>query len=161
MAKTETIRRIPRRTIRGIRRSIFMGKRAQTTPIAQVRMGTAGWHGRGKEARSSYAADALMENRNGFLVDGDTRFFEEAPERIGCLEMPARKQKGRTKRITLGGDKWINEAKFVNACRKIKITPRAGVKEKAGAGLVEERTLQHIGYWISHTIRKRVEEIFG
>lgn len=117
--------------------------------------------GKGKEARLSYAGNALMENRNGLVVDGDLRIFEEDPERIGCLEMLARKQKGRTKRITLGGDKWFDEAKFVKACRKMKITPHVTVKEKAGSGLVDERTLRHIGYWISQTIRKRVEEIFG
>ena len=117
--------------------------------------------GKGKEARLSYAGNALMENRNGLVVDGDLRIFEEDPERIGCLEMLARKQKGRAKRITLGGDKWFDEAKFVKACRKMKITPHVAVKEKAGSGLVDERTLRYIGYWISQTIRKRVEEIFG
>jgi transposase len=117
--------------------------------------------GKGKEARLSYAANVLMENRNGLVVDGDLRIFEEDPERKGVLEMLSRMQKGRSKRITVGGDKWFDEGKFIQSCRKLKTTPHVSVKEKAGSALMDERTLRHIGYWISQTIRKRVEEIFG
>jgi hypothetical protein len=41
------------------------------------------------------------------------------------------------------------------------VTPHVAVKEKAGSGLVDGRTLRHSGNIISQRIRKRIEEIFG
>jgi transposase len=117
--------------------------------------------GKGKESRLSFSGNVLMENRHGLVVDGDLRITEKDPERTGIIEMVERKQKGRTKQITVGGDKLFDEAKFIQRCRKVHATPHVAVKEKAGSGLVDERTLRHMGYWISQAIRKRVEEIFG
>ena len=65
--------------------------------------------GKGKEARLCYAGNVLMENRHGLVVDGDLRIAEEDPERKGARDMVERKQKGKSRRITLGGDKWFDE----------------------------------------------------
>jgi hypothetical protein len=40
------------------------------------------------------------------------------------------------------------------------VTPHVAVKEKAGSGLVDGRTLRHSVYIISQRIWKRIEEIF-
>jgi transposase len=117
--------------------------------------------GKGKESRLAYTGTVLMENRNGLVLDGDLRITEGDPERAGAMEMVKRKQKGRKQRIAVGGDKWFDEGKFVRGLRDSRATPHAAVKEKVGSGLIDERTLRHMGYWISQRIRKRVEEIFG
>ena len=102
-----------------------------------------------------------MEHRHGIAVDGDLRIAENNAERNGCLEMLRRKQEGRSKGITVGGDKWFDEAKFIRECRALNIVPHIAVKDQRGSKLVDGRTTRHKGYRVSLIIRKRIEEIFG
>lgn len=117
--------------------------------------------GKGMQAKLSYMGNALMEHRHGIVVDGDLRIAENNAERNGCLEMLLRKQEGRAGRITVGGDKWFDEAKFIRACRARRIVPHVAVKDQRGSKLVDGRTTRHEGYRVSLIIRKRIEEIFG
>jgi transposase len=117
--------------------------------------------GKGKEARLGYTGVVLMENRNGLVVEAELRIAEADPEREGTIGLLKKWQNGRKQRITAGGDKWFDEADFIRECRKIWVTPHVAVKEKAGSGLVDGRTLRHSGYIISQRIRKRIEEVFG
>jgi len=117
--------------------------------------------GKGMQAKLSYLGNAMMEHRNGIVVDGDLRIAENNAERSGCLEMLQRKQEGRSAGITVGGDKWFDEAKFIRACRSLKIVPHIAVKDQRGSKLVDGRTTRHKGYRVSLIIRKRIEEIFG
>lgn len=112
--------------------------------------------GNGKEAKLSFSAHALMENRNGLLVD---LLFDAATgiaERENALVMLA---KHAPPGSTVGGDKGYNQRAFVDGCRKLGITPHVAEKVKHNA--IDRRTTRHPGYSISSRIRKRVEEIFG
>jgi transposase len=117
--------------------------------------------GKGMQAKLSYVGNAMMEHRNGIAVDGDLRIAENNAERNGCLEMLRRKQAGRTRGITVGGDKWFDEAKFIRKCRAMQIVPHIAVKDQRGSKLVDGRTTRHKGYRTSLVFRKRIEEIFG
>jgi transposase len=117
--------------------------------------------GKGKEAKLSYCLNALMENKNGLLVD-----FRVAPatgmaERETALTMLDESLPG-SKLITLGADKGYDTWKFVNLCRMRKVTPHVAQNTgRKGGSAIDGRTTRHPGYSVSQRIRKRVEEIFG
>jgi hypothetical protein len=111
------------------------------------------------ETRSNL--NALMENKNGLLVD-----FRVAPatgmaERETALTMLDESLPG-SKLITLGADKGYDTWKFVNLCRMRKVTPHVAQNTgRKGGSAIDGRTTRHPGYSVSQRIRKRVEEIFG
>jgi transposase len=117
--------------------------------------------GKGKEARLSYSAHALMENRNGLVVDLQVDVADGYAERRNALEMLDNNLPGE-RRITLGGDKGYDTRDFVADCRARNVTPHVAqnITEQRGS-MIDARTTQHIGYVISQRVRKRVEEIFG
>jgi transposase len=112
---------------------------------------------KGQQARLCYMGHALMENRNGLVVDACVTHANGTAERTAAIEMighiPGRH------RITIGADKGYDCADFVNSCRDLKATAHVARKEK-GSG-IDGRTTRHEGYGISLRIRKRVEEVFG
>lgn len=117
--------------------------------------------GKGKEAKLSYSAHALMENRNGLLVDIRIDQADGVAERYNAISMAEDTLPGTT-RITLGADKAYDDAAFVAACRTRRITPHVAQDvDGAGGSAIDARTTRHPGYAVSQWIRKRVEEIFG
>jgi transposase len=117
--------------------------------------------GKGKEAKLSYSQHALMENRNGLLIDLRIAEANGTAERDLALEMVGDRLPG-TKRITLGGDKGYDTKDFVEECGWRGVTPHVAqnITEQRGSA-IDGRTTRHPGYSISQRIRKRVEEIFG
>lgn len=117
--------------------------------------------GRGKEAKLSYSQHALMENRNGLLVDLRIAEADGIAERQVALEM-IEQRLPRTTRITVGGDKGFDTRDFVEVCRWLGATPHVSqnITERRDSN-IDARTTRHPGYEISQRIRKRVEEIFG
>jgi len=116
--------------------------------------------GKGKEAKLSYSAHALMENRNGLLVDFRVDTADGRAEWRNAQAMLARASPG--KRLTVGGDKGYDDRKFVAECRKLGVTPHVAQNvNRNGGSAIDERTTRFVGYAISQRIRKRVEEIFG
>ena len=117
--------------------------------------------GKGKEAKLSFSQHALMENRNGLLVDLRIDEANGTVERTVGLEMLADVVDG-IRDVTLGGDKNYDTVDFVNACRNMNVTPHVAqnITDRLGSS-IDERTTRHPGYSISQRIRKRVEEIFG
>jgi transposase len=117
--------------------------------------------GRGKEAKLSYSAHALMENRNGLLVDLLVMPATGTAEREAALEMIDRSLPGQ-RRITLGADKGYDTAAFVAGCRERNVTPHVARNDgRKGGSAIDGRTSNGEGYQVSQRIRKRVEEIFG
>ena len=114
--------------------------------------------GNGKEAKLSYSAHALMDNRNGLLVGFELDTADGYAERRAALEMVDTFLPGK-RRITLGADKGYDTRDFVAACRERNITPH--VASKARDSALDARTTKRSGYAVSQRIRKRVEEIFG
>ncbi len=117
--------------------------------------------GKGKEAKLSYSQDALMENRNGLLVDIQIAPATGTAERDTAIKMIDEYLPG-VARITLAGDKGYDTRGFVENCRERNITPHVAKNEGLRrSSAIDGRTTRHPGYPISQVIRKRVEEIFG
>ena len=113
--------------------------------------------GLGREAKLSYAAHVLMENRHGLVVDTcvtPADGFAEVDAALVMLEaLP------RHPHLTVGGDKAYDQARFVDECRHLGVTPHVAQKTRQSA--IDARTTRHAGYAVSQRRRKRVEEIFG
>ena len=116
--------------------------------------------GNGQPAKLSFGAHALMENRNGLLVDlaiTDATLFE--PKAITPLL--DRRRLGRRGLSTLGADKGYHNKAFVSLLRDRNIAPHiARIENRTTPGL-DARTTRHAGYAVSQRKRKRIEEIFG
>lgn len=117
--------------------------------------------GNNQPAKLSYLANALMENRNGLLVDLRVDPATGHGERVGALAM-LDEHVPDSPGVTLGADAGYDTADFVAACRERGITPHvAQTRDERRRSAVDGRTVRHAGYEISQRIRKRVEEIFG
>jgi transposase len=114
--------------------------------------------GEGKEARLCYMGHALMENRNGLVVEACLTHADGHSERNAALAM-IEPRADRPVRITLGADKGYDAEDFVNELRSMNVTPHVAAKAKGSA--IDGRTTRHAGYAISQRIRKRIEEPFG
>lgn len=116
----------------------------------------------GKEAKLCFDAHALMENRNGLLVDLMVTTATGTSEEEAAEMMLKRQARKGIKPKTLGADKGYDTAGFVKMLRNREITPHVAANhERTGGSAIDGRTIRHEGYGISQRIRKRVEEIFG
>lgn len=113
--------------------------------------------GKGKESKLCFMGHALMENRNGLVVDSRLTLATGTAEREAALEMV--EDLPGTHRVTVGGDKGYDTSAFVNGLRQRRATPHVARKAKGTA--IDHRTTRHVGYQTSQRVRKRVEEIFG
>jgi transposase len=117
--------------------------------------------GKGKEAKLSFSANALMENRNGLLVDVRIEEATHIAETYAAIAM-AEKSLAGSGRITMAGDKAYDDQAFIDACRSRNITPHVAQNTaRSGGSRIDARTTRHPGYDISQRKRKLVEEIFG
>jgi transposase len=115
--------------------------------------------GKGKESRLSYMGHALMENRNGLVVDTRLTSATGTAEREAGAAMVSMVA-GR-KRLTLAGDKGYDTEEFVTTLRTLKVTPHVAQNNTRRRSAIDGRTVRHPGYQVSQRARKRVEEIFG
>ena len=118
--------------------------------------------GPGKEAKLSYLGHAVMENRNGLLVDVAVTTATGTAE---CAVVPtllrALTERGFHPR-TLGIDKGYDTRELVAQVRAQGVTPHVAQNSTPHRrSAIDGRTTRHPGYAISQRIRKRVEEIFG
>lgn len=114
--------------------------------------------GPGKEAKLCFMGHALMENRNGLVVDACLTQANGHAEREAALAL-IEPHADRPGRITLGGDKNYDAEDFVNELRSMNVTPHVAAKRTGSA--LDGRTTRHAGYAMSQRIRKRIEEVFG
>src|SRR5262250_729305 len=116
--------------------------------------------GSGKEAKLSYNANLLVENRNGLIVNAEVFQANGTAERDAALVML--EQIPGTKPLTVGGDKGFDTFGFVAECRNLRVTPHVAQNEKRrGGSAIDGRTTRHLGYARSQRKRKRIEECFG
>ncbi|HEX3882207.1 MAG TPA: IS5 family transposase [Stellaceae bacterium] len=127
--------------------------RSMTDPDARLAR-----KGAGREAKLCFMGHALMENRNGLIVDACLTRADGHAERIAALHM-IEPRADRPERLTLGADKGYDAADFVNELRAMNVVPHVAAKARGSA--VDGRTTRHPGYAISQVIRKRIEEAFG
>ena len=116
--------------------------------------------GPGKEAKLCFMGYALMENRNGLLVDACLTQADGHAERIAALHM-IEPRADRPQAITLGADKAYDAEDFVNELRSMKATPHVAQNTNGRSSAIDGRTTRHAGYAVSQRIRKRIEEAFG
>lgn len=129
---------------------------SKTDPEAQLAR-----KGSGQEAKLCFSGHALMENRNGLLVDFQIAEANGRAEREAVLAMLDDESRGNAP-TTLGADKGYDTKDFVAACRERGVTPHVTKNEHARrSSAIDARTTRHPGYGISQTIRRRVEQIFG
>jgi transposase len=115
---------------------------------------------KGKEAKMSYLGHALMENRNGIIIDGAISHATGTAEREEAVELVA--EVAGNKRITVGGDKGYDTKDFVEEMRGLEVTPHVSQNvSRKGGSAIDGRTTRHAGYAVSLCIRKRIEEAFG
>ena len=112
---------------------------------------------KGQQAKLCYLGHALMENRNGLVVDTRVSLANGTAERKAAIEM-VENVPGKH-RITLGADKGYDSTDFVERMRFLNAT--AHVAQNGRGSAIDGRTTRHEGYNVSLKIRKRVEEIFG
>jgi len=115
--------------------------------------------GAGKEAKLSFAQHALMENRNGLLVDLLVTPAGGKAEREAALQMLDEHLPGKSP-ITLAADRGYHTRDFIAQCRARNVTPHVAMVGHHKPA-IDARTTRHPGYAVSQRIRKRVEEIFG
>ena len=116
--------------------------------------------GNGQPAKLSFGAHALMENRNGLLVDlaiTDSTLAEPK----AAAPLVDRRRRHRQKMSTLGADKGYHTKGFVALLRGRHVAPHIARIEKRTTPGLDGRTTRHGGYAVSQRKRKRVEEIFG
>jgi transposase len=116
--------------------------------------------GPGKEAKLCFMGHALMENRNGLVVDACLTEANGHAERIAALHM-IEPRADRPRPITLGADKAYDAEDFVNELRSMNATPHVAQNANGRSSAIDGRTTRHVGYALSQRIRKRIEEAFG
>ena len=114
--------------------------------------------GKGKEARLVFMGHALMENRNGLLMDFVVSSATGTSERDAVPVMldDARERGFRPR--TLGGDRGYDTRQCVKDMRDRGVTPHVAQRTHSA---IDGRTTRHPGYRVSQKIRKQVEETFG
>lgn len=117
--------------------------------------------GLGKEAKLSYSAHALIENRNGLLIALRMDEADGRAERRNALEMLDENLPGNWQ-VTVGADKGYDTRDFVAGCRERSVTPHVAQSvHRRGGSAIDARTTRQPGYAISQRFRKRIEEVFG
>lgn len=117
--------------------------------------------GKGKEARLVFMGHALMENRNGILVDFQVTQATGTAERDAVPVMLYEARERGFHPSTLGADKSYDTQECVAAMRARGVTPHVARNTSGRRSAIDGRTTRHEGYAISQRIRKRAEEIFG
>jgi transposase len=111
-------------------------------------------------AQLGYMGHALMENRNGLVVDVRVTHAVGKAEQTAAASM-ASAIKGK-RRVTLGGDKGYDSDELLSELRSMGVTPHIAKNDhERRTSSIDQRTVRHIGYEISQRKRKLVEQIFG
>lgn len=117
--------------------------------------------GKGKEAKLTFMAHALMENRNGLLVDFKVTQATGTAERDVVPELLDQARERHFRPKTLGGDKGYDTRDCVADIRARGVTSHVAQNTSGRRSAIDGRTTRHAGYAASQKVRKRVEEIFG
>jgi transposase len=114
-----------------------------------------------QEAKLYFSGHALMENRNGLLVDVRIAQATGFAEREVALQLLEEDVANEHQRTTVAADKGYDTRSFVAALRDLNVTPHVARHTNKRSSAIDGRTTRHPGYKTSQIVRKRVEEIFG
>jgi len=115
--------------------------------------------GPGREAKLSYGAHILVENRNGLIVETEVDVVRGDGETRAGLKMLERVPGARRK--TVGADKGYDNHPFVEGARSLGVTPHVTQSTKNRRSRIDGRTTRHEGYDLSLSKRPGVETPFG
>lgn len=115
--------------------------------------------GKGKQAKLSYLANALMENRNALLVGVDMRHASGTGERDGALDLLD--EVGVPCGSTLDAGKGYDTHDFVDALEQRGIQPQIARNTTGRRSATDARTARGKGYAMSLQMCKRIEQGFG
>jgi transposase len=116
----------------------------------------------GAMAHLAFLGHALMENRNGLLVDFVVTQATGTAERDVVPELLRNTRRRGFRPRTLGGDQNYDTRECVRTIREAGVTPHVTQNtQRRGGSMIDRRTTRHPGYAVSQRLRKRVEEIFG
>jgi IS5 family transposase len=103
-----------------------------------------------------------VENRNGLIAAAMVTHADGYAERdAALLLLHEKKQKHRSRRITVGADKAYDTKDFVTTVRELKVTPHVTKNENGRRSNLDRRTTRQPGYAISLSRRWLVEKGFG
>lgn len=116
----------------------------------------------GKKSKLSYhLGHALVENRNWLVAAAMVTHADGYAERDAALLMLVKKQKGRSRRITVGSDKAYDTKVFVSTVRELNVTPHVTKNDKGRRSNLDRRTTRQPGYAVSLSPRWLIEKGFG
>jgi transposase len=115
----------------------------------------------GTESKLAYLGHALVENRNGLIAAAMVTQADGYAEREAALLLLGEKQRSRSRRITVGADKAYDAKDFVQAARKLNVTPHLTKNDNGRRSNMDGRTTRHPGYAISLSCRWLVEKTFA
>lgn len=115
----------------------------------------------GKEAKLSFAAYALMDNRHGLISDVCVTPSVGVTESEAALALVARQRRKRLRPKSVGGDKGYHTSRFVDARLAQHIAPRDAINATHYTTGPDRRTFDSPGYRASQIVRKRIEQFFG
>jgi hypothetical protein len=119
----------------------------------------------GTSAYPGYTVNAVMENRNRFLLGIGVEIFRgPGSETDGCLKLLDRmKEKVGWKLKTLGADKGYFSKPFIDRVFRRRLKPHIATKDcgKARSHRRVRRMARGSGYYWSQRCRKKIEELFG
>lgn len=115
---------------------------------------------KGSESKLSYLGHAMMENRNGLVVEARVTEANGTAERDAAMGMVCTLP-GEKKR-TVGADKNYDTQDFVGVMGALNVTPHVAQNStRRGGSAIDGRTTRHAGYEVSQRKRKLIEEVFG
>ena len=114
--------------------------------------------GRGKEAKLAFMGHALMENRNGLMVDFCVTAATGTAEREAALSMLDAIPTPSGGPVTLGADKGYDVRSFLDACAEHGVEAHVARKSNSTQSPTIDACER---YQASQVVRRRVEEIFG
>jgi transposase len=116
---------------------------------------------RGAPAKLSFMAEAMMEAKNGLVVDTELVGATGTAERETALELLGRLP-SRARRRSVAADKLYDTSGFVQSARDLGMTPHvAQIRRRRGGSAIDRRTTRHKSYGESQRARKRIEQLFS
>lgn len=118
--------------------------------------------GKGKEAKLSFCASAVSENRNGLVVACEVAPATGTAEVCTAISLIDRLEEDENFRVkTVGADKGYHQTDFVESLRDRGIVPHvACIRGRKVTGL-DGRTTSRDSYKVSQKKRKLIEQSFG
>ena len=123
--------------------------------------------GNGQEAKLAYLGHAMIENRNGLIVDAMVTQADGTAERDAAILMTHERYRQRRRRgsrgaFTVGADKAYDTNDFVRTLRSMNVRPHVAQNtRRPGGSSIDKRTTRHDGYAVSQKKRPLIEKAFG